>query len=73
MNRKDGTKATTRIRKVTGDQAVFLNELRCVLNLPAPKNGNPRDDAMRIRVGGTIEVEGNHVREVKEWLAGLGF
>lgn len=71
--RKDGTKATTRIRKVTGDRDIFLNELRISLDLPPPKNGNPRDDAIRIRTGGTIEVQGNRVREVKEWLAGLGF
>lgn len=71
--RNGGTKATTRIKRVSGDRDAFLSELRSVLNLPAPANGNPRDDAIRIRTGGTIEVNGNRVREVKEWLAGLGF
>jgi len=68
---KDGTKATTRIKKVTGDTDLFLRELRAVLEIPRPKN--PRDDKIRIRAGGTIEVDGNYVRNVKEWLTGLGF
>jgi len=68
---KDGTKATTRIKKVTGDQDLFLKELRAVLQMPKPKH--PRDDGIRVRTGGTIEVDGNHVRDVKEWLTGLGF
>jgi translation initiation factor 1 (eIF-1/SUI1) len=71
--RKDGTKTTTRIRKVAGDKDEFLNELRSVLQLPVPKSGNPREDAIRVRVGGTIEIQGNHVKPVKMWLAGLGF
>ena len=68
-----GSKVTTQIRKVTGDRDAFLQELRSVLQLPPPKNGNPRDDPICIRVGGTIEVNGNRVREVRDWLAGLGF
>lgn len=65
--RKHGTKHTTIIRGVTGDRDAFLTELRAVLGLPT------RDDGIRIRTGGTIEVNGNRVREVKEWLGGLGF
>lgn len=65
--------ATTRIKKVTGDRDLFLKELRSNLELPAPKNGDSRLDPIRIRVGGTIEVKGNRTREIKEWLAGLGF
>ena len=65
--RVHGTKYTTIIRKVTGDQDAFLSELRAVLRL------DPRDDDIRIRAGGTIEINGNRVREVKEWLGGLGF
>jgi len=65
--RVHGTKYTTIIRKVTGDQDAFLSELRAVLHL------DPRDDDIRIRAGGTIEINGNRVREVKEWLGGLGF
>jgi Mitochondrial large subunit ribosomal protein (Img2) len=70
-SRKDGSKITTRIKKVSGDQDIFLNELRAALQIPIPRN--PRDDIVRIRTGGTIEVKGNRVRDVKEWLAGLGF
>mmetsp|Transcript_127247 Transcript_127247/g.189677 ORF Transcript_127247/g.189677 Transcript_127247/m.189677 type:complete len:184 (+) Transcript_127247:168-719(+) len=69
--RKDGAKVTTRIKKVTGDRDAFLNELRSVLQIPIVKN--PKDDTVRIRTGGTIELKGNRTREVKEWLAGLGF
>lgn len=69
--RKDGTKATTRIRKVGGDMNLFLKELRACLEIPEPKN--PRDDKIRVRVGGTIEVDGNYVRDIKTWLTGLGF
>ena len=65
--RVHGTKHTTIIRKVAGDQDAFLSELRAVLGL------DPRNDDIRIRAGGTIEVNGNRVREVKEWLGGLGF
>lgn len=65
--RKHGTKHTTIIRKVTGDRDAFLSELRAVLGL------STRDAGIRIRTGGTIEVNGNRVREVKEWLGGLGF
>lgn len=69
--RKDGAKVTTRIKKISGDQDAFLNELRAVLQIPIVKN--PKHDEIRIRTGGTIEVKGNRTREVKEWLAGLGF
>ena len=64
--RVHGTKHTTIIRKVTGDREAFVSELRAVLGL------SPRDEAIRIRAGGNIEVDGNRVREVKEWLGGLG-
>mmetsp|Transcript_28157 Transcript_28157/g.81402 ORF Transcript_28157/g.81402 Transcript_28157/m.81402 type:complete len:215 (+) Transcript_28157:51-695(+) len=65
--RVHGTKHTTIIRKVTGDRDAFLAELRAVLRI------DPRDDDVRIRAGGNIEVNGNRVREVKQWLGGLGF
>ena len=68
--RKDGARTTTRIKKVSGDQEAFLNELRAALQIPLPLK---KDEHIRIRTGGTIEVKGNRVREVKEWLAGLGF
>ena len=70
-HRKDGARVTTRIKKVTGDRDLFLNELRAALQIPIPKN--PRDDTIRIRTGGTIEIKGNRVLEVKTWLASLGF
>lgn len=68
---KDGTGPTTRIKRVSGDFDQFLQELRSVLQLPTP--ANTRHDAIRVRAGGTIEVKGNRVRQVKVWLAGLGF
>ena len=71
LNRKDGTKATTLVKRIGGDKDLFINELRAVLDIPEPKN--PRDDIIRHHVGGTIEIDGNRVREVKQWLAGLGF
>ena len=71
IHRKDGTKTVTRIKKVTGDRDDFLRELRVVLQLPNPKNA--KEDPVRIRTGGTIEVSGNHARTVRMWLAGLGF
>jgi hypothetical protein len=72
-NRKDGTKVVTRVKKVTGDTALFLQELRTTLNLPAPANGLASYDSIRIRTGGAIEVKGNRAREIRDWLAGLGF
>jgi Mitochondrial large subunit ribosomal protein (Img2) len=63
----------TRIKKVTGSTDLFLQELRSVLNLPAPANGLASYDSIRIRTGGTIEIKGHRAREVREWLAGLGF
>lgn len=69
--RKDGARVTTRIKKVSGDRGLFLNELRAALQIPIPKN--PREDTIRVRTGGTIEIKGNRVLEVKTWLAGLGF
>ena len=68
---KDGARVTTRIKKVDGDREAFVEELRAVLQIPLPSN--PKDETLRIRTGGTIEVKGNRVREVKQWLAGLGF
>ena len=68
---KDGARVTTRIKKVSGDREAFLTELRAVLQIPVAKN--PNDETIRIRTGGTIELKGNRTREVKEWLAGLGF
>jgi hypothetical protein len=56
---------------VNGNVDLFIEELRANLQIPQPRN--PRDDNIRVRVGGTIEVDGNRVRDVKEWLTGLGF
>lgn len=68
-----GSKKTTLIRKVTGDIDAFIAELRIVLDMPLPINLNPNYDKIRMRTGGTIEIDGIKSREVKEWLAGLGF
>jgi len=67
--RVHNTQHLTIIRKISGSHDVFLKELRAVLKLPM----GGRDDPIRVRTGGTVEVKGRHVREVKEWLAGLGF
>lgn len=64
---------TTLVKKVTGDRDLFIHELRSVLELPPPKNGDPRMEPIRVRVGGAIEIKGNRVEEVTHWLAGLGF
>lgn len=67
--RLGGTKHTTIIKRVTGDRETFLDELRRVLGIPVDD-----DNAIRSRASGsTIEVNGNRVREVKTWLASLGF
>lgn len=71
MYRKDGTKCTTRIRKVEGNCDAFIKEIRRVLKIPLPTTNE--GDCIRVRTGGTVEIKGNRVREVKEWLAGLGF
>ena len=59
------------MKRIGGDKDVFIKELRAVLDIPEP--GNPNDDIIRYRAGGTMEINGNRVREVKQWLAGLGF
>jgi len=63
---------TTRIKKVSGNVDEFLSELRSVLQIDGSST-TTRQDAIRIRTGGTIEIKGNRVREVKMWLTGLGF
>lgn len=63
-NSKDGTKVITRIKKVSGDREVFLQEVKSVLQVTKP---------VRISAGGTIEIPGSHVMKLKKWLASLGF
>lgn len=64
-----GTKHTTIIKKVSGDKELFMRELRAVLGI-----GMEDEKSIRVRASGaTIEVKGNRVRDVKMWLAGLGF
>jgi len=62
-----GTKVTTVIRKVKGDHEAFVREIRAVLKI------HNRKKNIRIRAGDVIEVNGKHVREMKTWLANLGF
>lgn len=69
--RKDGTKVTTEIRKISGDRESFIRELRATLQLPSNYH-NHAVDPVKIRAG-SIEVKGNHVRHLKTWLASLGF
>ena len=63
----------TRIKKVTGNLEVFLRELRIVLSLPQPANQLQSYDAIRIRTGNVIEIQGHRANEIREWLGGLGF
>ena len=63
-----GTKITTIVRKISGDREYFLRELRAVLKL------SPESTDIRLRASGTVvEVNGNKTKEIKLWLAGLGF
>jgi len=64
-----GSKQTTIIRKITGDKEIFVEELKAALSI------SPDDHRSILwRASGTkIELHGNRTREVKAWLAGLGF
>ena len=63
-----GTKRTTIIRKVKGDLNAFIHEVTAVLKISDPKKD------IRVRTGGcVIEINGSHGKEVRGWLAGLGF
>jgi hypothetical protein len=63
-----GTKATTIIKKITGNRDYFVRELRAVLKVA------PDSSDIRLRASGTVvEVKGNRTKEIKTWLAGLGF
>lgn len=64
-HRKDGTKATTQIRRISGDVPTMTQEMCAALKLSP--------DVIRVRNGRTVEVDGHHVREIKHWLASLGF
>ena len=60
---------STIIKKVTGDKEIFLNELRAVLGV-----GVDDHESIRVRASGsTFEINGNRVREIKQWLGGFGF
>ena len=67
--RLGGTKKTTIIRKVSGDTNTFISEMGTALGV----HEKDMKEAVRIRAGGNIEVNGIHVKEIRTWLAGLGF
>ena len=80
--RKDGTKVTTLIKRISGNKDIFVQELCANLRLPLPlkknnKNNNNKHKHGQIlqwKAGGTIlEVQGNYTKDIKLWLAGLGF
>ena len=71
-NRKDKTKTTTLIRRVSGDVDGLVKELRSVLQLPH-RLPYSNADPIKVRTGPSIEIQGNRVRDVKQWLTGLGF
>ena len=57
------------MKKVTGDKGIFLNELRAILSISADDK-----DSICLRASGSVvEVSGNRSKEIKAWLAGLGF
>ena len=64
-----GTRATTIIRKVTGDKSTFISEMGIAIGL----SEGDLQKSVRIRAGGTIEVSGLHVANIRQWLVGLGF
>lgn len=64
-----GSKKTTIIRKVSGDKNAFISEMGIALGMPEKHI----TEAVRIRVGGNIEVNGIHTMKIRTWLAGLGF
>jgi translation initiation factor 1 (eIF-1/SUI1) len=59
--RKFGQRKVTILRKFAGDERALAAELERVCNAPVtPYHGR-------------LEVKGNHVATLKEWLTGLGF
>ena len=67
--RLGGAKQTTIVKKITGDKEIFLNELRAILAISADDH-----DSISLKASGSVvEVNGNRSREIKSWLAGLGF
>mmetsp|Transcript_16051 Transcript_16051/g.35681 ORF Transcript_16051/g.35681 Transcript_16051/m.35681 type:complete len:130 (+) Transcript_16051:55-444(+) len=58
---RHGTKFTTVVRHLEGDQEAFKKEIMNVCESQA-----------RCRIG-TVEVAGQHVWKVKEWLRSIGF
>lgn len=57
------SRVITIVRKINGDAGALRDELSRVLG---------EDARVDLRVG-RVEVDGNRVKEVKTWLAGLGF
>ena len=71
--RKDGTKVVTRIKNISGDIEKFIHDLRIVLSLPQPANQLQSYDAIRLRAGNMIEIQGHRAAEIRSWLGQLGF
>eukprot|EP00744_Colponema_vietnamica_P004700 GILI01006973.1.p1 GENE.GILI01006973.1~~GILI01006973.1.p1 ORF type:complete len:164 (+),score=17.67 GILI01006973.1:55-546(+) len=61
--RNGRTRVLTRIRRLTGDVGAFKQELVKVL---------PPDTEIYMGTG-YIDVKGNHVQRLRQWLAALGF
>ena len=70
LSRIGGTKVTTIIRKTTGDLNMLVKELEIYLRQNHPTSKTPE---IQIRTGGSVVVNGNYSREIRRWLAGLGF
>ena len=73
LSRKDGTKIVTRIKNISGDIDTFVRELRIVLSLPQPANQLQSYDAIRLRAGNMVEIQGHRAAEIRRWLGQLGF
>jgi hypothetical protein len=72
LQRVGRTKVTTIIRKTSGDINELVRELKVYLQI-SNKEEAPKIPEIKIGTGGNVVVNGNYAREIRRWLAGLGF
>jgi hypothetical protein len=72
LQRIGRTKVTTIIRKTSGDINELVRELKVYLQI-SNKEETPKIPEIKIGTGGNVVVNGNYAREIRRWLAGLGF
>lgn len=69
-SRSHGSKKLTIVRKVSGDHQAFVREVAATLGMTS----DDMEKKIRIKSGGsTIEIDGRWSKDVRSWLAGLGF